>query len=643
MSFVIDPTSLSESAIFADLKNFVDTRPDASSWQTYFESDVGYTVLKLLSGLSAFFTYNNIVGRREAYSQYAKNRSSVIGGGQQQGYSAFRGRNSIVTLTITPNFTGTIERFSLVGSVGSQELISLETKVVNLGESTTIQCVVGDLKSDTLQATSNLPSLFRFTGDGTVSNDLRVLVDGNEVDISETVIDIQKFKYIVQTNAVGSVDVFSDNSLNLSTRYDTNSLITLEWIVLKNSTFSDSDFQFNYGTITNINTDSIYQDQEATAQISINSRLYNETQKVIRAREDQPKQLMQLDSNIIDATGEDVSAAVMRLYYLLDTGYLLTDDEKAELLLAYAPFRPFGMAMPLIGDPIKKKIIISVKATLENTLGDPVADIKSITQSLASTLDATINLNDLEKDIEKLSNIKIARPSITGNDWLANAQYEIGEFVKSVPDSGKIYSVFEILYFSGAVEPTWPSSVAGEYIVDGDLVFKSIAKNDTAGIPDWAASSIYRIGDQVKPTTANGFIYEVVETQNKSSSIEPTWPANNGLNPIQVSGVYIIDGDILWKSRPQEGSPTIWSSDTVYTKGSTVIASDQAASDTVGVMFQAYAYLGTSSGAIPSFGTILNQTIQDNNILWVTQDPLQVEFKSGIDGFFEVSEQITLS
>ena len=643
MSFVVDPTSLSESAIFDDLVNFVNSRPDADSWQTFFESGVGVSVLKLMSGLSAYYTYNNIVGRREAYIQYAINRSSIIGGAQQLGYSAFRGKNPVVSLTITPNFTGTIERFSVVGAVKSQELVALETKVVNLGESTTIQCVVGDLKSDVVTASGTLPALFRFTGSGTVSDNLRVLVGGTEVDISESVIDIQNFKYIVQTNAVGSVDVFSDNSLNLPTRYDTNTDITLEWVELKQADFEDADFIFNFGDITNVNTESVFQAKEDKELIRINSRLQNEVQKVIRAREDQPKQFRQLDTRIIDATAEDVSAAVMRIYYLLENNFLLTEQEKLDLVEEFNQFRPHGLQPPLIGDPLRRKITIAISATLENTSGDPDSDIKAITQALGDGLNTTINLANLERDIEALPNIKVARPSISGETWVNDKQYEVGEFVKDFPDNGRIYSVFEILYFSGGSEPTWPTTIAGEIITDNDLVFKSIAKDDTAGILDWSASTIYRVGDQVKPTVANGFIYEVTETLNTSGASEPTWPGLAGQNPTQAQGQFAYDGDILWISRPQAGSPTVWSASTIYKKGDTIIPTDQVASDTEGVMFQAFAYLGTSNSGSPIFPTALNQTVQDNNILWISQDPLQAEFDSGIDGYFEITEDITLS
>lgn len=643
MSFVIDPSSLSQSSILTDLKNFVDTRPNAAAWQTFFESPVGVTLLQLMAGIEAYNTYNNIVGRREAFVQYAQNRSSIIGGAQYLGYSAFRGRNAIVTLTITPNFTGTINKFDVVGIVKSSELVSLETKTVNAGFSTTLKCVIGDLKSDVLKANSNDPALFRFTGNGTVSDDVRVLVDGDEVETSSRVLDLDSYKFVVQTNAVGSVDVFSTNEISAPVRYDTNSEITLEWIELKSLEFETTDFTFNYGTISSIVTNSGYIAPEGDDQIRIKSRLQNEVQFVIRAREDQPKQFRQLDSTIIDATGEDVSAAIMRLYYLREDGLLFSESEKSSLIDAFERFRPHGMMPPMIGDPTRIPVKLKIDAVLYDNSGDPENDIRAISQSLASLLNGSINLQDLEQNIEALPNIKIARPEFTGDDWQAQSSYEKGTHVKSTIDNGRIYQVGAILYFSDSVEPTWPFAEAGETILDGDLIWKSIAKDDTAGINVWSASNAYKVGDQVKPSIANGFIYEVSEVLNTSGAVEPTWSPLAGSNPTQLTGAKTIDGDIMWIARPLEGAPAVWSPSTVYKKGDVVIATNDIASDTVGVMFQAFAYLGTSDLSQPAWPLTLALTVVDNNILWVCQSPMQSELSAGVGEYFTIEETITVS
>lgn len=92
MSFVVDPKSLSQTQIKQDLENFLASRPDAAKWTGFFNSSVGQTIVELLAGVSTYFTYNNIVARREAFLQYVSNRSSAIGISQSLGYSTFKGK-----------------------------------------------------------------------------------------------------------------------------------------------------------------------------------------------------------------------------------------------------------------------------------------------------------------------------------------------------------------------------------------------------------------------------------------------------------------------------------------------------------------------------------------------------------------------
>jgi hypothetical protein len=58
---------------------------------------------------------------------------------------------------------------------------------------------------------------------------------------------------------------------------------------------------------------------------------------------------------------------------------------------------------------------------------------------------------------------------------------------------------------------------------------------------DWEASTFYEVGDIVKPTETNGYLYEVqyVELPGKSGTTEPDWPIDKETP--------IIDNDITWE------------------------------------------------------------------------------------------------
>ena len=61
-----------------------------------------------------------------------------------------------------------------------------------------------------------------------------------------------------------------------------------------------------------------------------------------------------------------------------------------------------------------------------------------------------------------------------------------------------------------------------------------------ANVSAWAASTAYSLGAKVKPTTANGNVYECT-TAGTSGTTEPTWPT--------VDGATVTDGTVVWTCR----------------------------------------------------------------------------------------------
>ena len=76
--------------------------------------------------------------------------------------------------------------------------------------------------------------------------------------------------------------------------------------------------------------------------------------------------------------------------------------------------------------------------------------------------------------------------------------------------------------------------------------FESIAIYTKAVSPwfdedDWTANTSYDIGDLAKPTTSNGYLYEIQSTQGSgySGATEPTWPT--------TKGTPVVDNDVIWE------------------------------------------------------------------------------------------------
>lgn len=86
-----------------------------------------------------------------------------------------------------------------------------------------------------------------------------------------------------------------------------------------------------------------------------------------------------------------------------------------------------------------------------------------------------------------------------------------------------------------------------EHDVESDAL--KVALMDTAYVFDedthlawdasaWAASTSYSVGDTVKPTTENGYIYKATAA-GTSDSAEPTWPTTIGST--------VVDGGVTWE------------------------------------------------------------------------------------------------
>lgn len=647
-NFIVNPESISQSEALEELDNFLDSRPDATKWKDFFESGVGQTIKGMLAGMSAFFSYNTIVARRESYFRYATNRSSAIAGSQFLGYSSFRGKNPHLNITITPNFSGTINKFDIIGNVNDRDLVANETVVVNENHQTSLEVIIGDKLTEELSADSDSSSIFRFTSPR-VSEDLRILIDGSEVEVSQNMKELTKEKFITQTNVFESVDGFYRNSINSSIRYNTGSIITLEYIEYKEFDYELSDVEFDLGVLNNIEVINIFENPETLNSIQINAPLYNETQFTVRGRNDQEKMFRLFDTSIVDTKGNDISPAVIELFYIRDDKSLFTESEKSVLIQRFENIRQFGMLPPTISDPIVNYLKISVNAVLiKNVVGDATNLIKDVMDQYENILEAEISFEDVESEIEDLKNeskqelIKIARVKIDSNDWQASDKYSLGTYINSDPDNGRVYKMNRIVYFSGSSEPSWPTN-EGDTVIDNGILWEAISQSDVSSVTGWVQDQNYQIGNEVKPTSINGFKYKAIEYVNKSGNSEPSWPALGGGDPSSLKGELVYDGDILWMALPQEGTPSSWSPNTKYNTGEVVVASNQSSSDTVGIMFQVLMFVGTSNSSQPSFPTVLDSTIIDNNIEWITKDPSLSPEKLRYDQYYSIETTVTLT
>jgi len=643
-NFIIDPTSISQPQIKEDLTIWLDSKPDADKWAVFFASSTGKALIDLTAGLAAYFQYSTITARREAYIQFAKNRSSIIGSSQFLGYSSYRGRNAVIDVTIIPESSGLFTKWEDIGTVKDRRLIVLEDTVKNVGVPVTVRCVIGEILEQTKIAPNDSLNVFKFTTAG-VSEDIRLYVGNNEVEVGTEVSDMLLGKFVIQSNAFGSVDAKSLNLTGSANRYDSGTEIKLEWISLKDVNFSLSDVQLDLGqgVIDGLSVFSIYQAVEILSSIAVNAPLKNETGNAVRGRRDQAKIFKQLTPKCVDAKGKDVSSAIMRIFYVLVNDLRLTQDEKANILELFEDYRPHGLLPPYIEDATRNKTKLKIDIFLAPKKSGNISETcTSILSTKQYKLGSALSLYSIEDELEATDFIKVARVSLTGDIRLSDSLYEVGTIVKRSPDNGLVYRAARILYFSGSTEPVWPT-VTGALITDGTLVWKAVPKDDASLFSYWSPNMEYQTLSYVRPSVPNAFIYQVVNFINKSGATEPVWPILDGELPETMIGKYIQDKDILWVGRPLEGTVSDWAPNTLYNRGDLVVPTDPITSDTVGVMFQVYAYLGKAGPATPTYPTTIDQRFIDGNIEWNTLDPKADVVTLEDNEYFVLEFQTTVS
>jgi hypothetical protein len=492
MVFIIDPQSNSFELALQDLNSWIDSKPEVRAWIDALDSSTGQTLLQLLAGFDTSLKYNNAVNRRETYRTLATNRSAIIAGASDDGYSAFRGQNITFELTITPTTNTFIDKFESVGTLQDVELISLEQKTFTNGTQDTLKVIAGNKLSETINVNSDDLTVFRFLESSRVSEDIRVILtsptypSGVEVPLSKDFRDLVPLNttppveasYVAITNPFDTIDLFY---LNLDEplynhRYDTGDTLTLEYIELKNLTgFTlPTDLFINFGNIDVATVLSNLRIPEPNDSIQVNSILFNQTRFVVRGRDDFKASLKLLDPEFIDTNARDVTPAELEVTYVKETsgGTLVTliPAEVADYEEQLARFSFFGNIPPQIIDPrqvdLELDIAIRFYPTIDSSsINDDIAEIfayqhksdSEITEAnrdglRQKKLEIELDLLQMEHEFENLPYVQIARITIPSTTWLGLTAYTQGKVVKPTIPNGLIF-VCKVAETSGASEP----------------------------------------------------------------------------------------------------------------------------------------------------------------------------------------------
>ena len=570
-TYPIEATSISFNDIKQNLIDFVKAKPDANRWRDFYTGGEGVILIELIAGYGFYTAMKIIFSREETYLQYANTLLSARAIALNCAYSAYRGTNRRYRVKFTPNITVSIPAFTVIGYQGDYDFICLEDTVLNEGEEATVYGAVGVFSSLSLEAPSSDLHVFRFNDD-LISEDYKLYLNDEELPTTSVSAEALEDNYLVQSNAVGGVNV---TYLNLNTdfthKYQTGDILRLDYIRYQNIPYS-SELSIDYAeadTIEIISTENPVL-AETIESIQTKAPIMYETQQLIRSREDYVKNFLQLRAKFADTTGRDLSPAYVELSYCQQDKTLMTQEDADQILKALTYKRTFGIPMPYINKPRFMTIDLNVNLRL-NSSNIALTEYNSIVANIFSAFElkfsddleeVKIDLAELERLLEGGNNIK--RASITNvlPEFKAQEFYQLGDVFYDEKHPDILYRVTNITYTTLATEPKWDYTV-GATTSDGNVIWQAIPKS---GYPTpWAAKEDIKLYDLRIPQKpeVEGIMFRAIQGKSVTAPAEePEWST--------TIGDLTYDNELIWQTIEYVATAQNWDSNTWFNLGDIV-------------------------------------------------------------------------
>jgi hypothetical protein len=630
--FIISPYAISFDSIKNNLQQYVSSKPENETWLDFYASSAGETIIEIAAALGAFYAYHFIVGRRETFLSCAENRTSLIGLSQNLGYSVSRGDNLKVSINIVPNQTITLAKWAILGSYTEYDVILSEDIILNQGTAIDVPVIIGNSMIETINVNSNKLQQFSFLNDR-VTDTYRLLLNDRILPVSTEIKDALNDKYVTISNVYGAMDVFYLQQGEY--QYMAGDNLYLQFVESNNLTYNDfSSSNLNIDYANQINEVKLIKDKtdlESLASIKAKAPLYHETSMVIRARKDYSKYLKLKHPQIIEANDKDIYPGLIAISYIKEDGSSLTEEEKEYWLNQIEESRPSGVAKAVIIDSnvINKTLNISLWKGVDKNIDSTISDtIDKILKGYENIFETKIDLNQIEHDIEKLDNIKIARVEIDSEDRASDTFYRLYDNVKI---DGTDFYCGSFVNKTGSEEPTWPRNI-GDIVLDGDIIWKKVNEFKGIAVYNWEPNTEKSEYDYIKVDIKNEDgdiigtdIFTCIGFVNTSSKVEPEWGQE-----------FINDNELIWQKIEYDFEvENKWQPETVYTIGDII-------SNPSGI-YRCANYRAKSGADMPTLEDLDNGLIRDGNIIWTIMDVSHRMINLGWNEHIKLNKVITIA
>ena len=621
--FIISPYAISYNSIKNALENYIQNKSDVTAtWKDFYTASAGQSIIEMDAAVAAFYAFHFIIGRRESFLNVAQNYSSVVGGALSLGYNCSRGHNVHARVQIVPNATQTLSKWTVVGSYAEYDIVLLgqyneetgdytDYAVLNKGEATTIDVVIGNSQAQSVTIPTTDLQQFVFTAKDT-TDDMRLILTNKEVPYSTELKDAMNDKYIALTNPYGSVDVFYLNTGEY--KYTTSDILYLQFIERNNLQFgSMARSNVIIDVASQVDDWKLLEDRlgpEDKEHIRISAPIYHETNNVVRARKDYVKFLLENNPLIKDANDKDINPGLIALTYLKDYDSeagtsLLTEEEKEEYIRSIMSICPDGVAKAFIEDPVR--VVRSLSISLWQKSGEIIPatieeDIDAILDTYRDRLAPILDLQQIEHDIEQLPGIKIARVDLGATEYENSKKYKLYDVI-TVPNIqiGTEYQTWtlycgKIQSQTGDTEPDWASAPSvGNQIQDNNFIWENSNKYANSISAVWKKDGKYELYSDINV----GYTVE----PRCTLATQPVWGAQTQK-----------DGNVTWNMLKDYGSKLdVREDNTKYVLNQNVIVEDELNR----AVYTASSVTHKSGSSRPAWSSVqIGQTIIDNALTW---------------------------
>lgn len=492
----------------------------------------GQQLLKVIAAGASITGFKTLLANRETYSASMQRMDSMLGYAETSGYSASRGSNEVIYLTVNPNISTVKSTRDTVGSVNGYDLIAQDTYSLASGVPITIKVKIGNRLTATRQIAGSNYRYIRFL-ETNISDDIKVYKNGAPTLYATEFKYLQEYPCIVISNPYNSIDIWFLNTD--SSPVNPSDTWTIDYIEYVNTNYTLPDIKFDYGTVLKGSQFLASNPPESLEDLRINIPIYRNLQRQILANNDPVTYFKSLLSGVNDVNRTSLNTVHSLLTYYYIDKHLLTKNAIQNLEEQITPAYYFGYCPSTIIHPTLNLANLLITITLQDTSYQNLlyTQVASVVNNY-NLLNTNLDLKALEYDINSIKDskdyryIKTARVSYSTISTTNTTYATIGTIYFDT-NTNSIKRILDLKYKSGTeistintTIVTSTTTIENTYLTSGELLLEE--SRLIYGAPAFVSTTYYSNDTIVSLNDTTHYIVHPLYTL----PIEPIWNSTLG-------------------------------------------------------------------------------------------------------------------